>query len=511
MARTLRMVPVWREVLADLTTPVAAYSRVAGDADGFLLESVEHGERWSRWSFIGRNPLATLVARGRDVEVIGEIGLAVPRDAGILAALDAVVAHYRVPRLEGLPPLHSGLVGYLGYDVVREIEHLPCPPPDEAGHPDAVMSVVGDLAVYDHWRQRVTLISNAVIPRPADGELGDSELDRLYDETAARVDAIAADGARSLDEPLMPPADARDWDAGVPDVSSNMGLELFSLAAAAAREHILAGDVYQVVLSQQFSFDLEAEAFDVYRVLRQVNPSPYMYYLRHGGLEIVGGSPEPMVKLLDGEVLIRPIAGTRRRGRTEEEDRRLAAELAEHPKELAEHVMLVDLSRNDLGRVVEFGSLKVDELMILERFSHVMHLTSQVSGRLSGGSSPVDVLRAALPCGTVSGAPKVRAMEIIDELEPVKRAPPYAGAVGYIDFSGNLDTALGIRTMLVHDGRASVQTGAGLVADSVTESEHRECEDKARALLAAVPSARLMTACRRRGSAAGCSGLPTGG
>ena len=506
LARAWTVVPVWREVLADLTTPVAAFSRLVGAADGFLLESVEHGERWSRWSFIGRNPLATLVAEGRDVEVTGELGVEAPRHDGILAALEAVLGHYRAPALEGLPPLHGGLVGYLGYDVVREIEGLGCPPPDDAGHPDAVMSMIGDLAVYDHWRQRATLISNVVVPDAA--AIGDAELDRLYDEAAARVEAIAADGARPVDEPLVdPPEPVGDAasagrrgrgreGAGLPAVSSTMGLEAYSLAVEAAKEHILAGDVYQVVLSQRFSFDLGAEAFDAYRVLRQVNPSPYMYFLRHGGLEVVGGSPEPMVKLLDGRVTSRPIAGTRRRGRTDSEDRRLAAELSEHPKELAEHVMLVDLARNDLGRVVEFGTLRVDEMMTLERYSHVMHLTSQVSGRLAGGATPIDVLRATLPAGTVSGAPKVRAMQIIDDLEPVKRGP-YAGVVGYIDFSGNIDTAIAIRTMLVCGGRASVQAGAGIVADSVAAEEHFECENKARALLAAVPAARRMTAARR--------------
>ncbi len=502
LARAWRVVPVWRDVLADLTTPVAAFARVVGSSDGFLLESVVGGERWSRWSFMGRNPVATLECRGHRVRVTGDLDVPVPRNEGILAALESLVDHFKAPAIEGLPPLHGGLVGYLGYDVVREVEHLPCPPPDDSGHPDAVMSMIGELAVYDHWRQRATLIANAVVPDPPPGacELDDAEIDRLYDESAARVDAIAADGARPLDEPLLEPPEpagrSADADADLGGVESTMGLDLYSQAVEAAREHILAGDVFQVVLSQRFSFRLDADAFDVYRVLRQLNPSPYMYFLRCGDLEVVGGSPEPMVKLLDGHVISRPIAGTRRRGRTDEEDRRLGGELSEHPKEVAEHVMLVDLARNDLGRVVEFGSLEVDEMMTLERYSHVMHLTSQVSGRLRAGATPIDVLRATLPAGTVSGAPKVRAMEIIDDLEPVKRGP-YAGVVGYIDFSGNVDTAIAIRTMLVCGGRASVQAGAGIVADSVAEEEHYECENKARALLAAVPAARRMTAARR--------------
>jgi anthranilate synthase component 1 len=261
-----------------------------------------------------------------------------------------------------------------------------------------------------------------------------------------------------------------------------------------AKEHILAGDIFQVVLSQRFDLDLGADPFDVYRVLRQVNPSPYMYFLRHPEITVVGSSPEPMVMLRDGRVVSRPIAGTRPRGRTDEEDRRLAGELAEHPKEVAEHVMLLDLARNDVGRVVEFGTEVVDEVMTLERYSHVMHLTSQVSGRLRVGRGPIDVLRATLPAGTVSGAPKVRAMEIIDALEPTKRGP-YAGVVGYLDFSGNLDTAIAIRTMMVApDGRASVQAGAGIVADSDPEAEDEECRNKAAALLAAVPAARRMRA-----------------
>ena len=488
-ARSHNVVPVWREVLADLTTPVAAFARVVGDGEGFLLESVEHGERWSRWSFIGRHPQATLTARGRSVEVTGDIGVEIPRDDGILAALEVLLDHYQAPDMPDLPPLHGGLVGYLGYDVVREVEHLPAVPADDTGHPDAVVAFIGELAVYDHWRQRVSLISNVIVPAGVD----DAELDRLYDEATERVDTLALDGTRSLAEPLVEPPVT---DEKLPSVSSTMGADVYGAAVEAAREHILAGDIFQVVLAQRFDLELDADAFDLYRVLRQVNPSPYMYFLRHDGLEVVGGSPEPMVQLLDGRVVSRPIAGTRGRGETEEEDRRLAAELVEHPKEVAEHVMLVDLARNDVGRVVEFGSLHLDEMMTLERYSHVMHMTSQVSGDLAEGRTPIDVLRATLPAGTVSGAPKVRAMEIIDELEPVKRGP-YAGVVGYLDFSGNIDTAITIRTMLVSGNRASVQAGAGIVADSVPTHEHQECENKARALLAAVPAARRMTAARR--------------
>jgi anthranilate synthase component 1 len=489
LARDHTVVPVWRELLADLTTPVSAFLRLVGDEPGFLFESVEH-ERWGRWSFVGRRPAVTMVARGGRLTADAPLPQHVPLDRGVLGAVEAILATYRSPSLPDLPPLHGGLVGYLGYDVVREVERLPDVPADDLGNPDAVLSVIGELAAYDHYRQRVTLVANAFVPPGASA----AELDVEYEDALTRLEQVADDGARPISEPMVEPP---DLDEPLPEVRSTMGLRLYCDAVEAAREHILAGDIFQVVLAQRYDLDLDAEPFDVYRVLRQVNPSPYMYFIRNPALTIVGSSPEPMVQLLDGRVISRPIAGTRRRGHTDEDDRRLAAELTEHPKERAEHVMLVDLARNDVGRVVEFGTEKVDEMMTLERYSHVMHLTSQVSGALRDGLGPIDVLRATLPAGTVSGAPKVRAMEIIDSLEPVKRGP-YAGVVGYIDFSGNLDTAIAIRTMVIqHDGRASVEAGAGIVVDSVPEHEDLECRNKAQALLAAVPAARRMTAARR--------------
>jgi anthranilate synthase component 1 len=488
LARDHTVVPVWREVLADLTTPVAAFLRIVGDEPGFLLESVEHGERWGRWSFVGRRPAVTFVSRGTTVEADARIDASIRLDAGALACLEDVLAWYKAPVLPELPPLHSGVLGYFGYDVVREVEHLPDVPPDDLGVPDAIFSVISELAAYDHFRQRVVLIANAWCT-PG---MSDDDLDRQYDDAVARLDTLAEAGARSIDEPVVEPPDRDD---PPPEVRSTMGDGAYQRAVEVAKEHILAGDIFQVVLAQRFEFELDADPFDVYRVLRQVNPSPYMYFLRHPDVTIVGSSPEPMVQLLDNRVISRPIAGTRKRGTTEEHDRKLAAELLEHPKERAEHVMLVDLARNDVGRVVEFGSVHVDELMTLERYSHVMHLTSQVSGDLVAGKGPVDVLRATLPAGTVSGAPKVRAMEIIDALEPTKRGP-YAGTVGYVDFSGNLDTAIAIRTMVVAGGKASVQAGAGIVADSDPDDEDLECRNKAAALLAAVPAARRMTAKR---------------
>jgi anthranilate synthase component 1 len=466
---------------------------------GFLLESVENGERWSRFSFVGRNPRATLTARGRTVEVQGDLPAGIRLDEGMLAAVEDLLAVYRSPVLEDLPPLHGGLVGYLGYDVVREVEHLPDVPADDQGYADAVLSVIGELAVFDHWRQHVTLIHSVVVP---DGATED-DIDALYDGALDALERLADDGSQPLNEPLVEPPDSAD---PLPEVTQRMSDGLYADAVEVAKEHIRAGDIFQVVLAKRFDLQLDADPFDLYRVLRQVNPSPYMYFVRQpgpsgpergGGISIVGSSPEPMVQLLDDRVISRPIAGTRRRGRTDEEDRFFAAELAEDPKELAEHTMLLDLARNDVGRVVQFGSEKVDERFTLERYSHVMHLTSQVSGRLAEGRTPVDVLRATLPAGTVSGAPKVRAMEIIDSLEPTKRGP-YAGVVGYIDFSGNIDTAIAIRTMVIaDDGRASLQAGAGIVADSDPELENKECWNKAQALLAAVPGARRMTAARK--------------
>ncbi len=491
LAADYTVVPVWRELLADLITPVAAFARLCGDDQpGFLFESVEHGERWSRWSFVGRNPLATLVLRDGQLVVEGAIDAAMPRDRGILAAIEWLLERYRSPQLDELPPLHGGVVGYLGYDVVREVEHLPDVPTDVTGYPDAVMSIIGQMAAFDHFRQRVTLIDNVLVPEGA----GREQLDALYDDAVARLAQLAADGARPLDEPMVEPPMA---DPELPEVRSSVTAEQYAAAVEVAKEHILAGDIFQVVLSQRFSFDLEADPFDFYRVLRQVNPSPYMYFVRTEMVSLAGSSPEPMVKLVEGRVISRPIAGTRRRGRTEEEDRRLGAELREHPKEIAEHVMLIDLARNDVGRVVKLGTEQLDEKMILERYSHVMHLTSQVSGDLADGCTPIDVLRATLPAGTVSGAPKVRAMEIIDALEPIKRGP-YAGVVGYLDFSGTIDTAIAIRTLVVGaDGVAHVQAGAGIVVDSIAEQEDLECHNKARALLSAVPGARRMTAQRQ--------------
>ncbi|MEC7667003.1 MAG: anthranilate synthase component I, partial [Actinomycetota bacterium] len=475
--------------------PVSAFLKLVDDGPGFLLESVENGERWSRFSFIGRDPVATLVLRGEMLDIEGTLGAMVPTDEGILGALEALLDSHSSPDIEDLPPLHGGIVGYLGYDVIREVEHLPDAPPNDHGMPDAVMSIIGSLAAFDHWRQRIYLIESVVTRDEAGHPLSEAELLAARD---AAIDAVKTSAQR-----LAAPSEATVVEPPVPgerheDVPSSMSSGRYLDAVVTAKEHILAGDIFQVVLAQRYDIELEADPFDVYRVLRQVNPSPYMYFIRHDEATLVGSSPEPMVQLRGDHIVSRPIAGTRKRGLDEEHDRRLAAELLEHPKERAEHVMLVDLARNDVGRVAKFGSVQPEEFMTLERYSHVMHLTSQVTGTIRPGLGPIDVLKATLPAGTVSGAPKVRAMEIIDELEPVRRGP-YAGVVGYLDWSGNLDTAICIRTMFVRaDGvTASLQAGAGIVADSDPEYEDLVCRNKAAALLAAIPAARRMTATRR--------------
>ncbi len=496
LAKEHAIVPVWCEVVADTLTPVACFANVVGEEDGFLFESVEGGERWGRYSFVGRRPLATLTARGRTVEVTGRLGLA-RSDDGILAAIEALVARFQSPTLAGLPPLHGGLVGYLGYDVVREVERLPHPPGDDLGHPDAALVVIGQFCAFDHWRQRIVLVDNVVVPEAPDGVVDNKAVAQAYEAVCARLMELAADcaapasGSQSGQMVAAPPPGLDKAKA-----TRTMTSEEYGEAIGVAKDHIEAGDIFQVVLSQRYDLTLGADPFDVYRALRLLNPSPYLYFLRFPELTVVGASPEPMVRLRDGVVTSRPIAGSRPRGENEQHDRLLEGELAEDPKELAEHIMLVDLARNDVGRVVRFGTEQVEELMTIERYSHIMHITSQVSGELAEGKSPIDVLRATLPAGTLSGAPKVRAMEIIDELEPTKRGV-YGGVVGYIDFSGNLDTAIAIRTMVVTaDGRASVQAGAGIVADSDPQREDEECAHKASALLVAVTAARRMGTAR---------------
>ena len=481
------VVPVRRRVLADLHTPLAVYDRVRGDGPSFLLESAEHGERWGRFSFVGFDPSLVVRSRAGRVTVEGELpgGIAPAPDATLLGTLEELLAVLAAPPVAGVP-LHGGAVGYLGYDVVREVERLPGTVVDDLGLADAVMMFPRHVVALDHLEQAMTVVTNVVTVGLDEAALraAHAEADAA---NAAVLDRLAAPSR--LRAPVEPPQ--RDVRPVGADVRSTMGGGAYLEAVERIGEHIVAGDTFQTVLSQRFSVPTDVDPFDLYRVLRVINPSPYLYLIDTGEAHVVGSSPEALVQVHDRRVETWPIAGTRRRGADAEEDRALAAELLADVKERAEHVMLVDLARNDLGRVCEPGTVDVSQLMEVERYSHVMHLVSAVTGRLRDEIGPVDVLRATFPAGTVSGAPKVRAMELIDELEPTRRGP-YAGAVGYLDLAGNLDTCITIRTVVLHDGVAHVQAGAGIVADSVAEREEQETRDKASAVLAAIRAAELL-------------------
>jgi anthranilate synthase component I len=475
------VVPVWREVLADLETPLSVYAKLAGDGPSFLLESAEHGERWGRYSFVGFDPF--LVLRGRDGEVSWE-GTP-PGDAaeasGPLDALARATRALRAPSLLDLP-LHGGAVGYIGYDAVREVEDIPDTGRDDLDLPDVVQLFPRHVIALDHLRQVLTVVTNVVV--------GDDPATQ-YDEAVAATDAVVdrlAQAAPPLPSVAPPGRGPSDGDA-----PSNLEPGVYEHMVEQIKEHIAAGDTFQTVISQRFSVPTRASAFDLYRVLRVINPSPYLFLVDVGDAQLVGSSPEALVQVHGRRVETWPIAGTRPRGRDVAEDRENERSLVADAKERAEHVMLVDLARNDLGRVCETGTVSVDDMMGVERYSHVMHLVSSVSGRLRDGLGPVDVLRAVFPAGTVSGAPKVRAMEIIDHLEPTRRGP-YAGAVGYVDFAGNLDTCIAIRTVILHQGVAHVQAGAGIVADSQPHSEEAETRSKAGAVLAAVRAAEHLDA-----------------
>jgi anthranilate synthase component I len=477
------VVPVSREILADLHTPLSVHAKLAGRGPSFLLESAEHGERWGRYSFVGTDPF--LVLRGRDGEVSWEgTPPAAAEDAtGPLDALARATAAYRAPQLLDLP-LHGGAVGYVGYDAVREVERIPDTGEDDLELPDLVMIFPRHVIALDHLRQVLTVVTNVVVEGADAAEAG-----RRYDDAVAATDEVierlsaASTPLRAVPPPRRSPAEP---------APSNLEPGAYERMVETVKEHIAAGDTFQTVVSQRFALPTEASAFDLYRVLRVINPSPYLYLLdlgdAAGSVQIVGSSPEALVQVQGRHVETWPIAGTRPRGETPAEDRDYERELIADAKERAEHVMLVDLARNDLGRVCDIGSVRVDEMMQVERYSHVMHLVSSVSGTLKDGLGPVDVLRAVFPAGTVSGAPKVRAMEIIDELEPTRRGP-YAGAVGYVDFAGNLDTCITIRTVILKDGTAYVQAGAGIVADSKPKAEEEETRNKAGAVLAAVRAA----------------------
>jgi anthranilate synthase component 1 len=457
LAKDHSLVPLRHTFIADCETPVSAYLKLRGDGPSFLLESAEQGQQVGRWSFLGFRPRAVIrLARGEHPDPY--------------RLVDEELARYRIAPLEGLPPFAGGAVGMFGYDLARTAEPtIGEPNPDDTGMPELAVMVTDVLLAFDHLRHEVTVLANVV---------AEGDLDRAYAEAAAAI----ADVRERLRGPV-PQAGAGRREP--PEFASNLGSDGYAAAVERAKEYIRAGDIYQVVPSQRWSADCPVDAFSIYRGLRAINPSPYMYFLDFEDFEIAGASPETLVTVTGRTVRQRPIAGTRPRADSVEQDLQQARDLLADPKERAEHVMLVDLGRNDLGRVCEYGSVKVDELMAVETYSHVMHIVSQVSGTLRESVTPMDALRASLPVGTLSGAPKIRAMQIIDELEPVGRGP-YGGGVGYLSYTGDLDTCIYIRSALVKDGRVHIQAGGGIVADSEPGYEVRETEAKAGAVMEAI-------------------------
>ncbi|MEW2525154.1 anthranilate synthase component I [Streptomyces sp. NPDC047071] len=497
LAADRRVIPVSRRLLADGDTPVGLYRKLAAERPGtFLLESAENGRAdflWSRYSFVGVRSSAALTVRDGEAHWLGTPPVGVPTSGDPLAALRATVAALHTPRdltgAEGLPPFTGGMVGYLGYDIVRRLEKIGPGEVDDLGLPELTMLLTSDLAVLDHWDGSVLLIANAINHNDLD-----TGVDEAHADAVARLDAMEADLSRPVAQPpaALPPS-------ALPEFTARWGGPEYQAAVEDIKERIRAGEAFQVVPSQRFETPCAASALDVYRVLRATNPSPYMYLLRFDGFDVVGSSPEALVKVEDGRAMVHPIAGTRPRGATPKEDQELADELLADPKERAEHLMLVDLGRNDLGRVCEPGSVEVVDFMSIEKYSHVMHIVSTVTGRVAADRSAFDVLTACFPAGTLSGAPKPRAMQIIDELEPARRGL-YGGCVGYLDFAGDSDTAIAIRTALLRDGTAYVQAGAGVVADSDPVAEDTECRNKAAAVLRAIHTAnRLHAAAGREG------------
>lgn len=510
-APSSQLVPLYRRLMSDQLTPVLAYRRLVRPDDrmapSFLFESVVGGERIGRYSYLGAQPIAQVIARRHQVRFIDALDPANSREYHSddpLAEMQRFTADWKLVPLPGvrdLPDFTGGWVGYAGYDTVRylEGEKLPSPPPDDRNLPDLHMQLYRDVVVFDHVQKTVLVITHVNLsPDPSDK----TALKARYEQGQARLDALtqrieAVPTASGYPELAVGHIDLRSAPPKLPP--SNMGTGGYQNAVVEAKKYIAAGDIFQVVPSQRFELRTAADPFDIYRALRVVNPSPYMFYLQAQGTMLVGSSPEILCRVRDGVITNRPLAGTRRRGRDESEDKALEAELLADPKERSEHIMLVDLGRNDVGRVAQAGSIKLPEVMVIERFSHVMHITSEVTGKLRDGCDCWDALRAALPVGTVSGAPKVRAMQIIDELEPTRRGP-YAGAVGYTDFAGNMDMAIALRTMVITPeprkadaGKDSpqrwvvhLQAGGGIVAESDPEAEHQETVAKAGALAKAV-------------------------
>ena len=496
LAADRRVIPVSRRLLADGDTPIGLYRKLAGERPGtFLLESAENNRSWSRYSFVGVRSAATLTERDGETHWLGTPPVGLPTSGDPLQALRTTVETLHTPRdlggLAQLPPFTGGMVGYLGYDIVRRLERVGDGGRDDLRLPELTMLLTSDLAVLDHWDGTVLLIANAINHNDLD-----TGVDEAYADAVARLDRMAADLARPA-----PAAAVELPSAQVPEYTALWGGTDYQAAVEDIKERIRSGEAFQVVPSQRFETPCHASALDVYRVLRATNPSPYMYLFRFpgsgsgddaDGFDVVGSSPEALVKVEEGRAMMHPIAGTRPRGATPQEDAALADELLADPKERAEHLMLVDLGRNDLGRVCEPGSVEVVDFMTIERYSHVMHIVSTVTGRLAEDSTAFDALTACFPAGTLSGAPKPRALQIIDELEPTRRGV-YGGCVGYLDFAGDSDTAIAIRTALLRDGTAYVQAGAGVVADSDPVAEDTECRNKAAAVLRAVAVANGIT------------------
>jgi anthranilate synthase component 1 len=475
-AREGNLIPVYKEIMADLETPLSAFLKLERGKYSYLLESVEGGEKVGRYSFLGSNPEVIFTAKVNTVTIEKNSkrrGLECSADP--LANLAKMMGEYRPVSISGLPRFSGGAVGYIGYDAVRYFEKLPDKNPDDLGLPDLFFMITDTILIFDHVRHTIKIVSNAhVTDRP----------ERSYQEAIRKIERIEARIRKPLPSRQL---ELKPAAAEMPFRSNTTRREFESMVDKAKR-YIRAGDVIQAVLSQRLETKITASPFNIYRALRSVNPSPYMFYLQLGDVYLVGSSPEVHVRCEEGVVEVRPIAGTRPRGKNEDEDRALEQELLADPKERAEHIMLVDLGRNDIGRISRYGTVTPTELMIIERYSHVMHIVSDVQGRLCKGKDSFDVMRASFPAGTVSGAPKIRAMEIIDELENRRRGP-YAGAVGYFSFTGNLDSCITIRTILIKGNKAYVQAGAGIVADSVPKREYEETLNKARGMLRAIAMA----------------------
>jgi len=471
------MVPVYRRLVSDALTPVSAFHKIDSGGCACLFESVVGGEKVGRYSFLAADPFLRLTAQGDKVLVRRGDECEEFESNDPLDELRKRVDSVKVAHPTELPPFIGGAVGYAGYDVIRYTEDLPNAPEDDRKLPDMAFSFYDHIVVFDNVNKTITVIALAHTKR------GKVDCKQAFAEAANRVDQLV-ERLSSVDHTLAPTDIVVSGDPAI-EFRSNFKQEDFEDSVRRCVEYIRAGDIFQVVISQRLEVDIQSDPLDIYRTLRVVNPSPFMFLLRSDDVTLVGSSPEIMVRVVDGKVTVRPLAGTRKRGANDEEDQRLADELLADPKERAEHVMLVDLGRNDVGRVASFRSVELSDVMVIERYSHVMHITSNVTGELADGNDAFDALRACLPAGTVSGAPKVRSMEIIDEMEPHRRGP-YAGAVGYVDYGGNMDTCIALRTIVIRDGKAYVQAGAGIVADSVPENEYQETLNKARGLLKAI-------------------------